>query len=391
MKTYADLKLPVRTLLGAGPSDVDPRVLRVMATPVIGFFDPEFLAIMDETMELTRFVFQTENEFTFTLPATGTGGMETALANMIEPGDRMVVCVNGFFGARMTEMVKRLKGELVTVEAPWGQVVDPADVERALKGGKTRVVAIVHAETSTGILQPLEEIARLAKEHGALLLVDAVTSLGGVEVNVDKRGIDICYSGSQKCLGAPPGMSLITLNSRAQKALASRKTEVHSWYLDLGLIQRYWAKERFYHHTAPASLIYAMRESLRLVYEEGLEARFARHELNSTALKAGLEAMGLKLFAEAGHRNPTLTTIAVPDGVNDANMRGKLLKEYNIEISGGLGQLKGKIWRIGLMGNSSKKRNVIDVLAALEGALRSEGLKAPSGAGIAAAEQAYKG
>lgn len=301
-----------------------------------------------------------------------------------------MVCINGFFGARMVEIVKRCNAELVTVEAPWGQIIDPADVERALKAGKTKLVAIVHAETSTGILQPLEEIARLAKEHGALLLVDAVTSLGGVEVNVDKRGIDICYSGSQKCLGAPPGMSLITLNSRAQKALASRKAGVQSWYLDLSLNQRYWTKERFYHHTAPASLIYAMREALRLVYEEGLEARFARHKLNAKALTAGLEAMGLKLFAEAGHRNPTLTTIAIPEGVNDANVRGKLLKDYNIEISGGLGQLKGKIWRIGLMGNSSKRRNVIAVLAALENALRSEGFQVASGAGIAAAEQVYK-
>jgi len=386
---YRDLNPPTRLLLGPGPSNVDPRVLRAMAAPVIGHLDPEFLKIMDETKQLLQYTFQTDNYLTLPLSGTGSAGMEAALCNVIEPGDKVVVCVNGFFGERMCDMVQRCQGELIRIEAEWGQTIKPQQVGSVLKQAKVKVVAIVHAETSTGILQPLEDISRLAHQHGALLLVDAVTSLGGCPLKVDDWDLDVVYSGTQKCLSCPPGLAPITFSSRAQEVLDARQTKVQSWYLDMTMIQRYWGAERFYHHTAPISMCYALREALRLVHDEGLEVRWQRHELNHRALMAGLQAMGLQPFAQEGHRLPSLNAVRVPEGIEDAAVRGRLLQEYGIEIGGGLGKLKGQIWRIGLMGYNSTKRTVLVFLGALEAVLRAEGYPVRSGAALAAADKVY--
>ena len=386
---YRDLNPPTRLLLGPGPSNVDPRVLRAMAAPVIGHLDPEFLKIMDETKQLLQYTFQTDNYLTLPLSGTGSAGMEAALCNVIEPGDKVVVCVKGLFGERMCDMVQRCQGELIRIEAEWGQTIKPQQVGSVLKQAKVKVVAIVHAETSTGILQPLEDISRLAHEHGALLLVDAVTSLGGCPLKVDDWDLDVVYSGTQKCLSCPPGLAPITFSSRAQEVLDARQTKVQSWYLDMTMIQRYWGAERFYHHTAPISMCYALREALRLVHDEGLEVRWQRHELNHRALMAGLQAMGLQPFAQEGHRLPSLNAVRVPEGIEDAAVRGRLLQDYGIEIGGGLGKLKGQIWRIGLMGYNSTKKTVLVFLGALEAVLRAEGYPVRSGAALAAADKVY--
>lgn len=387
---YTDLNPPIRTLLGPGPSNVHPRVLRAMATPLVGHLDPAFLQVMDETKQLLKFVFQTENNLTIPLSGTGSAGMEASLFNLIEEGDEVLVAVNGYFGERMCQMVPRCGGQVRRIEAPWGQVFDPDQVEDALQEGAVRLVAIVHAETSTGVLQPLEEISEIVHRYGALLLVDAVTSLGGVELKVDQWDIDACYSGTQKCLSCPPGLSPITFGPRAEEVLQSRRTPVGSWYLDLSLIQRYWGKERTYHHTAPISMNYALREALRLVQEEGLEARFARHRLNQQALVAGLEAMGLELLVPEEYRLPSLTTVRIPAGVEEARVRSRLLKEFNVEIAGGLGDLRGQIWRIGLMGHSSRRENVSLLLSALECLLSDEGFPLPGGEALEAAGQVYQ-
>jgi alanine-glyoxylate transaminase/serine-glyoxylate transaminase/serine-pyruvate transaminase len=390
MKTdFQDLKPSPRILLGPGPSNVHPRVLRAMATPLLGYLDPEFLVIMDETKELLRYVFQTENDLTLPISGTGTAGMEASLYNIIEPGDRVVVVVNGFFGERMCDMAGRCGAQVKRIEVEWGRIVEPEQVKAALKGGGVKVVALVHAETSTGVLQPLEEISQMVHEHGAFLLVDTVTSLGGHPVKVDERGIDICYSGSQKCLACPPGLAPITFNNRAAEAMRNKKSKGQSWYLDVTMVEKYWGQERVYHHTAPITMNYALREALRLIFEEGLEARFDRHRLNHQALLAGLQAMGLEPFAQAGHRLWTLNTVRVPEGVEDASIRRRLLDEFSIEIGGGLGPLKGQIWRIGLMGYSSSKRNVLLCLGALETVLREEGYQLAGGAGVAAAADVY--
>ena len=390
MKTdFQDLKPSPRILLGPGPSNVHPRVLRAMATPLVGHLDPEFMVIMDETKELLRYVFQTENDLTFPISGTGTAGMEASLYNIIEPGDQVVVVVKGFFGERMCDMAGRCGAQVKRIEVEWGRIVEPEQVKAALKDGGVKVVALVHAETSTGVLQPLEEISQMVHEHGAFLLVDAVTSLGGHPVQVDEWGIDICYSGSQKCLACPPGLAPVTFNSRAAEAMRNRKSKGQSWYLDMTLVEKYWGQERAYHHTAPITMNYALREALRLVSEEGLEARFERHRLNHQALLAGLQAMGLEPFAQAGHRLWTLNTVRVPKGVEDARIRRRLLDEFSIEIGGGLGPLKGQIWRIGLMGYSSSKRNVLLCLGALETVLREEGYQLAGGAGVAAAADVY--
>ena len=387
--TYVELNPPIRLLLGPGPSNVDPRVLRAMAAPVIGHLDPEFLKIMDETKQLLQYTFQTDNYLTLPVSGTGSAGMEAALCNVIEPGDKVVVCVKGLFGERMCDMVQRCQGELIRIEAEWGQTIEPQQVGSVLKQANIKVVAIVHAETSTGILQPLEDISRLAHQHGALLLVDAVTSLGGCPLKVDDSDLDVVYSGSQKCLSCPPGLAPITFSSRAQEVLDARQTKVQSWYLDMTMIQRYWGAERFYHHTAPISMCYALREALRLVHDEGLEVRWQRHELNHRTLMAGLQAMGLQPFAQEGHRLPSLNAVRVPEGIEDAAVRGRLLQEYGIEIGGGLGKLKGQIWRIGLMGYNSTKRTVLVFLGALEAVLRAEGYPVRSGAALAAADKVY--
>lgn len=388
-KVYKEINPSVRTLMGPGPSNVDPRVLKAMSTPLVGHLDPDFLEIMDETMEMLRELFQTENALTIPVSGTGSAGMEAALCNVIEEGDKVLVCINGVFGQRMSNIVERCRGELVTLEADWGKIVPPEEIRAALKKDSPKIVAIVHAETSTGVLQPLEEIGRMAKEHNALFLVDTVTSLAGAPVKVDEWGIDISYSGTQKCLSCPPGLSPITFSDRAMEVIRNRKSSVQSWYLDMNMIEHYWDADRLYHHTAPISMIYAFHEALRLIHEEGLEKRFQRHSTNGAALAAGLEAMGLKLLAQEGHRAPMLTTVGIPDGVVDINVRKKLLNRYSIEVGGGLGAFKGKAWRIGLMGFSSTKRNVLCLLSALESILVEEGCDVRRGAGVDAANQIF--
>jgi len=384
-ESYSELKPGARILMGPGPSDVDPRVLRAMSTPLVGHLDPDFIAIMNETKELLKYVFQTENDLTIPVSGTGSAGMEACLCNLIEPGDGVVVCVNGYFGERMCDMVERCSGRLTRVDTAWGEIIEPSQVDMALRRSHAKVVAIVHAETSTGILQPLEEIGQIVHQHDALLVVDAVTSLGGVPVEVDRWGIDACYSATQKCISCPPGLSPVTFSEGAAHALKDRKTKVQSWYLDISLIQKYWGPERTYHHTAPIAMNYGFREALRLIYEEGLERRFARHECNSKALVAGLRALGLEPFAPEAYRLWSLTSAKVPDGVDDVRVRQRLLREVGIEIGGGLGELKGKIWRIGLMGYSSQRRNVLLLLSALEHILVDEGFSGPRGAGLEAA------
>lgn len=385
---YAGLNLPVRTLLGPGPSNVHPRVLRAMTAPVIGHLDPRFLALMDETMELLRFVFQTTNTITFALPGTGSAGMEAALVNLIEPGDGVIVGVNGYFGERLCEMASRHGAEVKRVEAAWGQIIDPDQIERALAGRRAKLVAIVHAETSTGVLQPIRPIAEACQRHGALLVVDAVTSLGGSPVAPDEWGADVCFSCTQKGLSCPPGLAPITVNDRAVAVAGARRSSVQSWYLDLSLITRYWGKDRLYHHTAPISMLYALREALCLVHEEGLEPRWHRHKTLSDALVAGLLALGLQILAPEAYRAPTLTVVRIPERIPDIEVRKALLSEHSLEIGGGLGALKGKVWRVGLMGESCNQANVLLVLSALESALVRHGWRCEKGAGILAAIKA---
>lgn len=388
--SYADLNPHIRTLLGPGPSNVHPRVLRAMAAPLVGHLDPDFLQVMDEVKQLLQLVFQTENNLTIPLSGTGSAGMEAALYNLIEEGDEVLVAINGYFGERMCQMIPRCGGRIRRIDAAWGDIFHPEQVEQALLDGGAKVVAIVHAETSTGVLQPLEEISKIVHRHGALLLVDAVTSLGGVELKVDEWGVDACYSGTQKCLSCPPGLSPITFGPRAEQALRERQASVGSWYLDLTLIQRYWGSERTYHHTAPISMNYALREALRLIHEEGLEARFARHRLNQRALVAGLEAMGMQLLVPTEFRLPSLTTVRIPTDVDEAQVRSRLLHEFNIEIAGGLGDLRGKVWRVGLMGHSSRRENVFTLLSALEYLLLDLGFSLSAGAATEAAGQVYQ-
>ncbi|HET6374274.1 MAG TPA: alanine--glyoxylate aminotransferase family protein [Candidatus Polarisedimenticolia bacterium] len=366
------LRPPVRLLLGPGPSGVDPRVLSALSQTLLGHLDPAFLAIMDDVQGMLRQVFGTTNRVTLPISGTGTAGMETAFANLVEPGDRVVVCVAGYFGARMAEMVERAGGTAVRVEVPWGTPVPVERLAAALRdaGGPVKAVAIVHAETSTGVLQPLEEIVRLARDAGALVIVDAVTSLGGVPLTVDRasadgNAIDVCYSGSQKCLGAPPGLAPITFAPRALEAIAKRTRPSAAWYLDIGLLAKYWGPERVYHHTAPINMVYALREALALALAEGLDARHARHRKVWEQLCRGVEGLGLEFLVEERYRLPVLTTLRVPEGVDERAVRGRLLSEHNIEIGGGLGPLAGKIWRVGLMGYSAREENVARFLTAM--------------------------
>jgi alanine-glyoxylate transaminase/serine-glyoxylate transaminase/serine-pyruvate transaminase len=363
---YPEINMPPRTLLGPGPSMADPRVLKAMATPLVGHLDPEFIKLMNRTQALLRYVFETENKLTLPVSGTGTAAMETAVANMVEPGDNVLVCVNGYFGLRIADMAERYGGNVDTIKRPWGEVFTPEEVDQALAGRPAKIVGIVHAETSTGALQPLDEIAKVVHKHGAILIVDAVTSLGGVPVRVDEVGIDVCYSGSQKCLSCPPSPSPITLGERAVAKLAARKSKVVNWYLDLSLVQKYWGEERTYHHTAPISANYALYEGLRLVAEEGLEHRWARHQANAELLWAGVEELGLSMHVPLEFGIPSLHTVRIPEGVDDLAIRKALLAEYNIEISGGFAELAGKVWRIGLMGYSSRPENVLLLLSALK-------------------------
>jgi len=366
MTNYSAMNIPTRILLGPGPSTADPRILRAMAAPLLGHLDPAFLQLMDRIQELLRYTFQTQNTLTLAVPGTGMAAMETTLANLVEPGDPVLVCVNGFFSQRMVEIARRNGGQVTVISRPWGEIFSAADIAAALAQNPAKIVGIVQAETSTGVLQPVAEIAQAVHAQGGLLVVDAVTSLGGVPVQVDDNGIDACYSCSQKCLGCPPGASPVTFSPAAVEKIQARQSPVPTWYLDATLLGKYWGPERMYHHTAPITLMYALYEGLRISAEEGLEARFARHRANAEFLWQGLGEMGLELFAPAAFRLPTLTTVRVPAGVDDLALRKRLLNEYNIEIGGGLGDLKGKIWRIGLMGFSSRREYIVMLLGALK-------------------------
>lgn len=390
METAGELAPPVRVLLGPGPSNVHPRVLKAMSTPLVGHLDPEFVRLMEETKDLLRFVFQTKNALTFPISGTGSSGMEACLVNLLEPGDEAVIGVNGVFGTRMKDIVERCGAKPVVIETQWGNVFTPEQVRSALKQcRRPTLVALVHAETSTGAWQPLEEMSQIVHEAGALFVVDAVTSLGGCPLQVDAWGIDACYSGTQKCLSCPPGLSPVTFSQATLDVIRARKSKVQSWYLDLTMIEKYWGEERVYHHTAPISMNYALRESLRLIQEEGLTARFQRHRRNHEALAAGLAAMGITLAAQDGHRLWTLNSVTIPDGVDDAAVRRQLLEEYNIEIGAGLGPLRGQVWRIGLMGESSTRSNVLLVLSVLESILRTQRYSCTPGAGVSAAQAVY--
>jgi alanine-glyoxylate transaminase/serine-glyoxylate transaminase/serine-pyruvate transaminase len=365
LSTFPPLAMDPRILLGPGPDMVHPRVTAAMTAPLLGHLDPEFLEIMDRTGHLLRYVFETANKVTIPISGSGSAAMEAAVASMVEPGDPVLICVNGYFGIRMAEMARRHGGDVATIHRPWGEVFTSDEVRDALRAGPARVVGIVHAETSTGALQPLDEIAKVVHEADAILIVDAVTSLAGVPVRVDEVGIDVCYSGTQKCIGCPPGLGPITLGPRAEARLARRIAPVRSWYLDLTMLARYWGPERTYHHTAPISLNYALYEALRMIAEETLPARWARHLRNAMLLWDGLAELGLELHVAPAHRLPSLTTVRIPDGVDDLAVRGRLLNEYRIEIGGGIGELKGRVWRVGLMAHSSREENVVVLLAAL--------------------------
>ncbi len=360
-----------RFLMGPGPSDAPPSVLRAMAAPLIGHLDPQLIVVMDEVKAMLQAIMRTKNEMTFAVSAPGSAGMEACLVNLLEPGDEAVVCVHGVFGNRMSDIVERCGARLCRVDAPWGRPIDPAQVKEALETCKPKLVAIVHAETSTGVLQPLEAISRLAHDAGALFVVDAVTSLGGVDVRVNEWRIDALYSGTQKCLSAPPGLSPITFSDAAIKAVKNRKTPVQSWFLDLNLVGAYvtGGAKRTYHHTAPVSSMFALHEALRLVLEEGLEARFARHRRNHERLVAGLDELNIEFIVEAPYRLPQLNAVKIPAGVDDALVRSRLLNEYHIEIGAGLGDFAGKAWRIGLMGASSTPNHVNMLLSALKNIL----------------------
>ena len=378
-----------RLLMGPGPCNIHPRVLLAMSETVQGHLDPEVVDALADISDMLRIVFQTSNELTLAVSGTGSAAMEAAVCNVLERGERALIAVNGFFGDRLAEVADRAGAEVHKVEFPWGKPVQPDAVEAELKRlGKVKVVAMVHAETSTGILSPVAEVARVAHDNGALLLLDAVTSLGGVEMALDEWDVDVCYSGSQKCLGVPPGIAPISVGPRGRAALEARKTKVQSYYLDLGLLKAYWSRPPVYHHTVPVSLVYALREGLRMVLEEGLQARYERHARTAAALRAGVEAMGVQLLADPNYRLAPLTTVMVPDGVDEARIRRTLLADYNIEIGGGLGPLAGKIIRIGLMSDSCWPSSVFACLSALEDALSQQGFEVARGEGVAAAQRA---
>ena len=383
------LQPPPRILLGPGPSSVHPRVLQAMALPVIGHLDPAFFQVMDDVCEMLREVYGTTNFMTLPLSSTGTGAMEAACANVLEQGDTMVVCRNGFFGNRLADIAQRCGAETYVVDTPWGQPVDAQALADELKRHpKVKAVGVVHAETSTGVLTPLKEIVALAHQHDALVIVDAVTSLGGHQVRMDEWDLDVCYGASQKCLGAPPGLAPISLGKRAVEVLNTRPSNVQSFYFNLKDLESYWSQRRAYHHTSPISMTYALREALRMIMEEGPENRIRRHARVAAGLRAGLEALGIGLLADPDHRLNPLTAALVPEGIDDAQVRRKLLDGYNIEIGGGLGEMRGKIWRIGLMGESARESNVFTLLSALEVILSSLGYEVAYGSSLAAAQRA---
>ncbi|RKU22450.1 alanine--glyoxylate aminotransferase [Candidatus Poribacteria bacterium] len=388
---YDELIVPPRVLLGPGPSEANARVLKAMTTPMLGYLDAKFVEVMDDTVDLLRRVFGTENRLTLPVSGTGTAGMEAALTNVIEPGDGVVVGINGYFGERIANIAARCGGVVTTVEAEWGTHICPEKIAEAVaKTSALKLVALVHGETSTGILQPLPDAIRIAHNSGALFLADCVTSLGGQPVDLDAHGIDIAYSCTQKCLAGPPGLSPISFNERAVDVIRNRKTPIQSFYLDMTLLENYWhGEKRSYHHTVSMSMIYALREALRVVLEEGLTARYERHERNARALLAGAAAIGLQPAAEEGYRAPMLTTLRIPEGIDDATIRKRLITDYGIEIGAGLGIFAGKAWRIGLMGESANERNVMLVLNALEKLLIEFGQDVEPGTAVHAASQVY--
>jgi alanine-glyoxylate transaminase / serine-glyoxylate transaminase / serine-pyruvate transaminase len=387
---FGEFHPPARLLMGPGPSNVDPRVNLAMAKPLLGHLDPYFIQIMHHVQALLREVFATRNSLTIPISGTGTAGMEAAFVNVVEPGDKVLIGVNGFFGERMVEIAGRCGVEVKRLDGIWGKPFEPAVVEKVLQAFRPKVLALVHAETSTGVLQPLEEFSSILKKFPeTLFLVDTVTSLGGHPVKVDDWGIDVCYSGTQKCLSCPPGLAPITFSPKAVERIKNRTRKVQSFYLDMDTLGKYWGSEITYHHTAPVSMNYALLEALRIVQEEGLDRRFERHRRNHLALVAGVEAMGLKMFVDPPHRLWSLNTITIPEGIDDGKVRKSLLEEYGVEIGGGLGPLKGKIWRVGLMGYNSDEKNVLFFLTTLEQALRAQGFEVPRGVGASAAREFY--
>lgn len=384
-----ELTPPNRTLMGPGPSEVHPRVLRAMNTPLVGYMDPSFLDVMDDVQELLRYTFRTDNEFTLAVSGTGTAAMEAAIGNLVEPGETVLVPSNGYFGERMGLIAERVGGEVVSVDAPWGEPLDPSDVGDAFEEHQPSVFGFVHGETSTGVRQPdIPELTRIAHDHDAYVIADTVASLGGVEFRVDEWGIDAAYSGSQKCLSAPPGASPLTLSDRAVEKVRDRDTPTRSWYLDLSLIWEYWGDERNYHHTGPTSTMYALREALRLVAEEGIEARWDRHRHVAGALKAGVEAMGLEMLTPDRYWLPSLNAVRVPGDVDDSRIIDRLLDHHDLEIVGGLGALGGEIFRVGCMGHSARPQNIAHFMAAFSEALTAQGATVDVDAGIAAASRA---
>ena len=385
----SELQPSARLLLGPGPSSVHPRVLQAMTLPVMGHLDPDFFQVMNDIGDMLREVYHTSNAMTMPISATGTGAMETACANILEPGDTFVVCRNGYFGIRLGNIAQRCGARVFEVDTPWGQPVDPQVLDDELsKHSRVKAVGVVHAETSTGVLTPMPGILDVIRKHGALSIVDAVTSLGGHDMQVDEWGIDVCYSGTQKCLGAPPGLAPITLSEDAMEVVRTRETPVQSFYFNLQELGSYWGRNRAYHHTAPISMTYALREALRMMMEEGIENRIDRHTRAAAALRAGLEALGLELLAHPDYRLNPLTTVQIPEGIDDAQVRAALLNEYGIEIGGGLGEFRGKAWRIGLMGDSARDRNVLALLSALEQLLSENGYEVAFGSSLAAAQKA---
>ncbi|TVO72543.1 pyridoxal-phosphate-dependent aminotransferase family protein [Sedimenticola selenatireducens] len=388
---YSPFNPPVRTLMGPGPSDVHPRILEAMSRPTIGHLDPAFIQMMEEVKALLQYAFQTKNELTMPVSAPGSAGMETCFANLVEPGDKVIVCQNGVFGGRMKENVERCGGTAVMVEDTWGEAVDPAKLEEALKNNPDAcIVAFVHAETSTGAQSDAEALVKLAHQYDCLTIVDAVTSLGGTPIKVDDWAIDAIYSGTQKCLSCTPGLSPVSFSEQALEKIRNRKQKVQSWFMDLNLVMGYWGSgaKRAYHHTAPINALYGLHEALVMLQEEGLENAWARHQKNHLALRAGLEAMGLTFIVKEQDRLPQLNAVSIPEGVDDAAVRGRLLNEYNLEIGAGLGALAGKVWRIGLMGHACRNENILLCVSALEAVLSDMGAKINQGVALSAMQKA---
>lgn len=382
---------PVRTLMGPGPSDVHPRVTSAMGRPTIGHLDPAFVGMMDEVKQMLQYAFMTKNQLTIPVSAPGSAGMETCFVNLIEPGDKVIVCQNGVFGGRMKENVERSGATAIMVEDEWGKPVDPGKLEDALKANPdAKIVAFVHAETSTGAQSDAKTLCALAHKYDCLTIVDAVTSLGGSELRVDDWEIDAIYSGTQKCLSCTPGISPVSFSERAVETIKSRKTKVQSWFLDTTLVMGYWGQntKRAYHHTAPINALYALHESLVMLQDEGLENSWQRHMKNHLALRAGIEALGLSFIVDEPYRLPQLNSVTIPDGIDEALVRSRLLNEYNLEIGAGLGALAGKVWRIGLMGHSSRAENILLCLSALEAVLGDMGANINRGAAVSAAQAA---